>query len=425
VSLEGETSQLSTANSNPQSAKRVGGSLRNVNAHHVVVAAIIEQDGAFLVTRRLQGTHLAGLWEFPGGKIASGESHRQGLTREIREELDADVHVGGLVFETRHDYADRTVSLHFYRCTLLGTPRPVLGQQMQWVPRAELRSLDFPPADVELIRRLMNNVPETMAMNDVWEDGTAYESYMGRWSRQVAKEFVRWLALPSRSAWLDFGCGSGALAQTILAEAAPRLVVGCDQSAGYIGYASRRTTDPRAQFVVASVPQVPEIEGGFDACVAGLVLNFLPDPGKGLAALAVRVRPAGTIAAYVWDYGEGMELMRVFWDAAAVLDPSAKTLDEAVRFPLCRPEPLRGVFEGAGLHDIEVRAIDIPTVFVDFNDYWQPFLGGQGPAPGYLKSLPAERRGELRDAIQHRLSIDSTGRIALSARAWAIRGIAA
>ena len=133
---------------------------RSVSAHLVVVAAIIEEDDSFLVTRRLDGTHLAGLWEFPGGKIAGGESHLQGLAREIREELAAEVDVGALVFETTHDYADRTVSLHFYRCTLRGTPRPVLGQQMQWVPRARLRSLEFPPADAELISRLTDNLPD-------------------------------------------------------------------------------------------------------------------------------------------------------------------------------------------------------------------------------------------------------------------------
>jgi 8-oxo-dGTP diphosphatase len=120
----------------------------------VVVAAVIEQDGSFLVTRRLEGTHLGGLWEFPGGKIASGESHADGLTREIREELDADVEVGALLLETQFDYAERAVSLHFYHCTLRGTPRPLLGQEMKWVPRSELRALDFPPADAELIRRL-------------------------------------------------------------------------------------------------------------------------------------------------------------------------------------------------------------------------------------------------------------------------------
>ncbi len=125
----------------------------------VVAAAVIEHDGAFLVTRRLEGTHLAGLWEFPGGKIASGESHADGLRREIREELDADVDVGALVYETTHDYAERSMSLHFYRCTLRGSPRPLLGQDMQWVPRSQLRALDFPPADEELIRRLAEPEP--------------------------------------------------------------------------------------------------------------------------------------------------------------------------------------------------------------------------------------------------------------------------
>ena len=121
----------------------------------VVGAAVIERDGSFLVTRRLEGTHLAGMWEFPGGKIASGETHTQALRREIREELDADVDVGALLFQTQFEYADRCVSLHFYRCTLRGEPAPLLGQEMKWVPRTGLRALDFPPADADLIRLLI------------------------------------------------------------------------------------------------------------------------------------------------------------------------------------------------------------------------------------------------------------------------------
>jgi 8-oxo-dGTP diphosphatase len=119
-----------------------------------VVAAVIERDGSFLVTRRLEGTHLAGLWEFPGGKIHPDETHTEALMREIREELDTEVRVEALLFETQFDYSDRVVSLHFYHCSLRGTPRPLLGQQMKWVRRDELRALDFPPADEELIRRL-------------------------------------------------------------------------------------------------------------------------------------------------------------------------------------------------------------------------------------------------------------------------------
>ena len=123
----------------------------------VVVAAVIEEDGRFLVTRRQDGVHLAGLWEFPGGKIGPSETHADALRREIGEELDADVEVGDLVFSTTHDYADRTVALYFYECRLVGTPRPLLGQQVRWVSRDELPSLGFPPADEELISRLTSS----------------------------------------------------------------------------------------------------------------------------------------------------------------------------------------------------------------------------------------------------------------------------
>ncbi len=123
----------------------------------VVVAAVIEEGGAFLVTRRPHGTHLAGMWEFPGGKLQPQETHVLGLQREIREELDSKIDVGELVSYTAHAYADRTIAIYFYRCMLAGRPRPVLGQEMRWVPRAELASLAFPPADEELIRRLVSD----------------------------------------------------------------------------------------------------------------------------------------------------------------------------------------------------------------------------------------------------------------------------
>ena len=121
----------------------------------VVVAAVIEDRHRFLVTRRPPGVHLAGMWEFPGGKIDPDESHSAALRRELREELGVDADVGDLVHETTHAYPDVTVALFFYRCRLIGEPRPLLGQEMQWVPRAQLPSLGFPPADAELIDRLM------------------------------------------------------------------------------------------------------------------------------------------------------------------------------------------------------------------------------------------------------------------------------
>lgn len=120
----------------------------------IVVAAVVEENDAFLITRRPDGVHLAGMWEFPGGKIDPSESHSDALRREMREELDTDVDVGPLVFETTHAYPERTVSLYFYRCALRGQARPLLGQEMRWVPRSELASLGFPPADEELITLL-------------------------------------------------------------------------------------------------------------------------------------------------------------------------------------------------------------------------------------------------------------------------------
>ena len=120
----------------------------------VVLAAIVERDGRLLITRRLKGTHLAGLWEFPGGKIDPDEPHDAALRRELKEELDVDIDVGEPLYSTEHAYDDRTVELHFYRCALKGVPRPLIGQEMRWVPRGELHSLGFPPADTELIELL-------------------------------------------------------------------------------------------------------------------------------------------------------------------------------------------------------------------------------------------------------------------------------
>jgi SAM-dependent methyltransferase len=262
-------------------------------------------------------------------------------------------------------------------------------------------------------------------MPDTWDDGATYEPYVGRWSRVVANRFVRWLGLPAGAAWLDFGCGTGALSHTILAAAQPRLVIGCDRSAGYVAFAQAQTSDTRAQFVVAQLPELPQIDHGFDAAVAGLVLNFLPSPLEGVHAMRVRVRPGGTVAAYVWDYAEGMELIRVFWDAAVALDGGARALDEGTRFPLCGPEPLAQLFEAGRLQEVAVQSIEVPTVFRNFDDFWQPFLGGQGPAPGYATALSPERRVALRDSIRRRLRSAPDGTIALTARAWAVKGIAA
>ena len=256
-----------------------------------------------------------------------------------------------------------------------------------------------------------------------WDSGEAYEPYAGRWSRPVARGFLGWLAAPPGGRWLDVGCGTGALAEAVLALAAPSGVVGVDPSPAYVAFARGRVKDPRARFEVGDAQALQEAPATFDAVVSGLVLNFVPDPERAVSEMARVARPGGAVAAYVWDYAEGMRMMRHFWDAAVELDPGARELDEGRRFPLCRPEPLADLFRGAGLGEVEARAIEVPTVFRDFGDYWSPFLGGQAPAPGYAKSLGEERRAELRERIRAGLPTNARGEHHLTARAWAVWGV--
>jgi SAM-dependent methyltransferase len=228
--------------------------------------------------------------------------------------------------------------------------------------------------------------------------------------------------VPARREWLDVGCGTGALAQTILEDAAPAAVLGIDRSEGFVANARRRVGDPRARFETGDAQALPVSSGAFDAVVSGLVLNFVPEPPRMLAEMARAARAGGTVALYVWDYAGGMELMRRFWDAARAIDPSAASLDEGVRFPICTPPALERLLGDVGLAEVAAFAIDVPTVFRDFDDYWSPFLGGQGPAPGYAMSLPEERRDALRERIRARMPIGADGSIRLTARAWAARG---
>lgn len=261
-------------------------------------------------------------------------------------------------------------------------------------------------------------------VSDTWERGDPYEAYAGRWSRRIAPPFLSWLSIPPGRRWLDVGCGTGALCAAILDRCSPASVAGVEPSEGF----RKAATDNLAARVTlhqGSATAIPLPDASVDAVVSGLVLNFVPDQRAALVEMARVTIRGGTIAAYVWDYAGKMELMRYFWDAAVALDPGAVALDEGIRFPVCRPEALAALFGGAGLDGVEVVPIDIPTRFADFDDYWQPFLGGQGPAPAYAMSLDENARVRLRDRLRERLPISADGSISLSARAWAARAAVA
>lgn len=257
-------------------------------------------------------------------------------------------------------------------------------------------------------------------VSDTWERGSPYEQYVGRWSRQVAPAFLSWMNIPAGRRWLDVGCGTGALCAAIVDRCSAASVTGVEPSEGFLKTAKENLAG-RAALHQGSATEIPLGDASVDVVVSGLVLNFVPDQRAALTEMARVTGKGGTIGAYVWDYAGKMELMRYFWDAAVELEPEAAKLDEGVRFPLCRPEALEKLFAGAGLDKIEVRAIDIQTSFVNFDDFWQPFLGGQGPAPAYAMSLDEPARVRLQNRIKERLPTEASGSISLTARAWAVR----
>lgn len=259
-------------------------------------------------------------------------------------------------------------------------------------------------------------------ISDSWERGDPYEQYVGRWSRRVAPLFLAWLKIPAQRRWLDVGCGTGALSAAILDNCSPVSVVGVEPSEGFIEKAKEQL-GARVLLRRGSAGEIPLEDRSVDVAVSGFVLNFVSDALAGVREMARVTTAGGTIAAYVWDYAERMEMMRYFWDAAVELNPDAAKLDEGARFPLCRPEPLTELFTSAGLGGTEVSAIDITTSFATFEDYWRPFLGGQGPAPAYAMALEETARARLRDRIQERMPLQPDGSISLSARAWAVRAI--
>jgi SAM-dependent methyltransferase len=259
---------------------------------------------------------------------------------------------------------------------------------------------------------------------DKWQGGDAYERFMGRWSRQLAPRFLHWLDAPPAGRWLDVGCGTGALSSAVLALCAPRAVTGVDPSEGFLATARARLP---AQVVLqrAAAGELPLPDAAVDVAASALVLNFVPDPLAALREMARVTADGGRVAVCVWDYAEKMDLLRHYWNAGADLGLLAPGQDEGERFPICRPDVLLRAFCDAGLRQVQVAAIELPMHFADFDDYWQPFLGGQGPAPAHAMSLDETTRTRVQERLRASLPTQPDGTLLLAARAWAAWGMVA
>jgi SAM-dependent methyltransferase len=259
--------------------------------------------------------------------------------------------------------------------------------------------------------------------DDRWALGSAYEAYMGRWSRALARPFLETLGVPRGARWLEVGCGTGALTEVILETQDPAAVLACEPAQPLLDHARAHIHDPRVTFHPVGSGSLPRPGGEppVDVVVSSLVLNFIPDPLAAVREMAACTRAGGLVAAAVWDHAAGMELLRYCWDIAAALDPAAATLDEGRRFPLCDPAALADLFRSSGLEQPRTGAVTIETEFASFEDYWRPLLGGTGPAPAYVASRTPAQRDQLAMALRAALPIAETGRVTLHARAWTVQ----
>jgi SAM-dependent methyltransferase len=262
-----------------------------------------------------------------------------------------------------------------------------------------------------------------MPQQEIFDQSDAYERFMGRWSRRLAPLLIEFACVHERDSVLDVGSGTGALALTI-ADMIPTVrVTGVDPSSGYVRSAQERTSSDRVWFSVGDAQALEIPNGAFDKTLSLLVMNFIPDPAKALREMIRVTRPGGIVAVAVWDYGEGMQMLRAFWDEAVALDSTIAARDER-HMPLCRPGELSALWLANELQHIEEQPIAVELSFTSFDDYWRPFLGGQGPAGSYVASLSEARRAALEDKLRSRLlGAQQDGPFTLQARAWAVKGV--
>ncbi len=256
--------------------------------------------------------------------------------------------------------------------------------------------------------------------------GESYDRFMGRWSRELAHLFVEFARINDGHAVLDAGSGTGALTEAVAAVAPSSAIIGIDPAAAQIAYAqTRHPGEGLVRFEVGDAQQLRFRDGTFDRTLLLLALNFIPDPSKALAEMIRVTRAGGSVAAAVWDYGEGMEMLRAFWDEANALSAAADARDER-HMPLCRRGELGTLWRNQRLLDVSEEALTIRTRFASFADYWSPFLENQGPAGAYVAALGSKERERLRQRLHTRLLGSGPDRaIVLRARAWAVRGTVA
>lgn len=243
----------------------------------------------------------------------------------------------------------------------------------------------------------------------------AYDRFMGRYSRHLAPQLADLAGIAAGQRALDVGCGPGTLTTELVARLGPDNVSAVDPSPPFV--AAARARHPGVTVLQASAESLPFEGASFDAALAQLVVHFMTDPVAGLREMARVTRPGGVVAACVWDYAGGRGPLGPFWEVARELDPDV--VDESL-LAGAREGHLGELFGAAGLRDVTQAALSVRQELGSFDEWWDPFTAGVGPAGAYVASLPAERQAELRDRCRAALP---DGSFTLTAQAWAARGV--
>lgn len=260
-----------------------------------------------------------------------------------------------------------------------------------------------------------------MADRSMW-GGDDYDLLMGRWSRLIAPLLVQHVEVHDGDKVLDVGCGTGSLTRALLDSGPAVQVTGIDGSADYVDIARKNLDGSGATLEQGDAQSLPYPDNSFDKCISLLVMNFIPDPTQAVNEMQRVTRAGGSVTAAVWDYGDGMEMLRHLWDEAASIDDDAVAKHEG-NMPLCRKGELAALWAECGLSEISDTALTIQMDFASFDDYWAPFLTGVGPSGSYVSSLDTQIRTDLKERLLRKLANGNReAPISLTARTWAVRG---
>jgi SAM-dependent methyltransferase len=247
----------------------------------------------------------------------------------------------------------------------------------------------------------------------------AYDRHIGRYGPELAAALIGAAGLQPGQMALDVGCGPGVLTTALSELLGAESVAAVDPSEPFAQACAARLPGVRVE--VAAAEALPFDDAAFDAALSQVVVNFMTNAAAGVREMRRVTRSGGTVAAAVWDYANGMTLLRRFWDAAVALDQQAESLDEGRTMRHCQPDELAQLWGEAGLEEVATSALDVGAHYDDFDDLWRPLEAGVGPSGAYVVALPAEQRAQLRDELRRRLDVGESP-FRLSARAWCVAG---